>query len=104
MSVFRYSAVDVEGKERQGTIDAVNIDLAIAALQRRGLVLSKIDENTGNGGIFSSRIKLFERVSNADVVMISRQITTLFEAQVSALRAFKLLATEARTPQLSEKL
>jgi type IV pilus assembly protein PilC len=104
MSVFKYSAVDAEGKERQGTIDAVNMDLAIAALQRRGLVLSRIDEDKGNGGVFNSRIRLFERVTNADIVMVSRQITTLFEAQVSALRAFKLLAAEARTPQLAEKL
>jgi type IV pilus assembly protein PilC len=104
MAVFKYSAVDAEGKERQGTIDAVNMDLAIAALQRRGLVLSKIDEDKGQGGMFQSRLKLFERVTNADIVMVSRQITTLFEAQVSALRAFKLLAAEARTPQLAEKL
>lgn len=104
MSVYRYSAVDAEGKERQGTIDAVNIDLAIAALQRRGLILSKIDEDKAGGNLFASRIRLFERVTNADVVMVSRQITTLFEAQVSALRAFKLLAAEARTPQLAEKL
>ena len=104
MAVFKYSAVDAEGKERQGTIDAVNMDLAIAALQRRGLILSRIDEDKGDRTMFSTRIKLFERVSNADVVMVSRQITTLFEAQVSALRAFKLLAAEARTPQLAEKL
>jgi type IV pilus assembly protein PilC len=36
--------------------------------------------------------------------MLSRQITTLFEAQVSALRAFRLLAAEARTPTLGQKL
>ena len=36
--------------------------------------------------------------------MLSRQITTLFEAQVSALRAFRLLAAEARTPLLGSKL
>ena len=36
--------------------------------------------------------------------MVSRQITTLFEAQVSALHAFRLLASEARTPKLAEKL
>ena len=43
-------------------------------------------------------------VCNSDVVMVSRQITTLFEAQVSALRAFRLLAAEARTPLLGEVL
>jgi type II secretory pathway component PulF len=81
------------------------MDLAIAALQRRGLVLSKIDED--KGGIRESFLRassFLSAVTNADIVMVSRQITTLFEAQVSALRAFKLLASEARTPQLAEKL
>jgi len=50
------------------------------------------------------RIPFFDRVSNADVVVLSRQITVLFEAQISALRAFRLLAAEARTPQLADRL
>ena len=103
MAVFNYSALDVEGHERQGTIDAVSIDVAITAIQRRGLVISSIapeDTKTGLG----KNISFFNRVTNADVVMLSRQITTLFEAQVSALRAFRLLAAEARTPVLGEKL
>ena len=103
MALFTYTALDAQGNERHGTIDAVNMDIAIAALQRRGLVISGIDpvENTS---LLSKRFSLFDRVTNADVVMLSRQITTLFEAQVSALRAFRLLAAEARTPALGEKL
>ena len=42
MAIFSYKAVDAEGAERAGTIDAVNIDIAIAAIQRRGLVISAI--------------------------------------------------------------
>ncbi len=103
MAVFTYSALDQEGHERQGTIDAVNTDVAIAALQRRGLIISSI-ESDEQKSVLGSRISLFERVTNADVVMLSRQITTLFEAQVSALRAFRLLAAEARTPILGKKL
>jgi type IV pilus assembly protein PilC len=103
MSVFSYAALDNDGNERKGTIDAVNIDVAITALQRRGLVISRIDPEDSKLQ-FGSRIRLFERVSNGDVVMLSRQMCTLFEAQVSALRAFRLLATEARTQLLSEKL
>jgi type IV pilus assembly protein PilC len=49
-------------------------------------------------------MQIFNRITTADIVMLSRQMTTLFEAQVSALRAFRLLAAEARTPQLSAKL
>src|SRR3990172_5853839 len=103
MSIFTYTALDAEGNERQGTIDAVNMDIAIAALQRRGLVISGIDP-AEKPTMFSVRLSFFDRVTNADVVMLSRQITTLFEAQVSALRAFRLLAAEARTPTLAEKL
>ena len=103
MAIFTYTALDAEGNERQGTIDAVNMDIAIAALQRRGLVISGIDP-AEKPTMFSARLSFFDRVTNADVVMLSRQITTLFEAQVSALRAFRLLAAEARTPALGEKL
>src|SRR3989344_5806277 len=103
MALFTYTALDTEGNERRGTIDAVNMDIAIAALQRRGLVISGIDP-TENASFISKRFSLFDRVTNGDIVMLSRQITTLFEAQVSALRAFRLLAAEARTPALGDKL
>src|SRR3989344_1560452 len=93
MAIFSYKAVDAEGAERAGTIDAVNIDIAIAAIQPEQLRVSPW-----------SRISFFDRVTNSDIVMVSRQITTLFEAQVSALHAFRLLASEARTPKLAEKL
>ncbi|OGG56564.1 hypothetical protein A2680_03075 [Candidatus Kaiserbacteria bacterium RIFCSPHIGHO2_01_FULL_55_37] len=103
MAIFNYTALDAEGNQRQGTIDAVNMDVAIAALQRRGLVISGIDPAESKT-LLSKRFSFFDRVNNADVVMLSRQITTLFEAQVSALRAFRLLAAEARTPALGETL
>ncbi|MBM3261367.1 type II secretion system F family protein [Candidatus Kaiserbacteria bacterium] len=104
MAIFEYTGIDAEGNERQGTIDAVNIDLAIAALQRRSIVISKIDPAGKKASLLNFNVSLFNRVTNADIVMISRQITTLFEAQVSALRAFELLAAEARTPTLAAKL
>ena len=103
MAIFSYKAVDAEGAERAGTIDAVNIDIAIAAIQRRGLVISAIQPEQLRVSPWS-RISFFDRVTNSDIVMVSRQITTLFEAQVSALHAFRLLASEARTPKLAEKL
>ncbi|MDB5188269.1 MAG: Type secretion system domain, type pilus assembly protein PilC [Candidatus Kaiserbacteria bacterium] len=104
MAVFSYTAIDSDGKERAGTIDAVNVDLAIGALQRRSLIVSRIDATEATGSIFSGSMVLFDHVKNEDVVMMSRQMTTLFEAQVSALRAFRLLASEARTPLMTKHL
>ncbi len=103
MAVFNYTAIDKDGNERRGSIDAVNMDVAIGALQRRGLIISGIDP-ADSKSIFSTNISIFNRVKNEDVVMLSRQITTLFEAQVSALRAFRLLAAESRTASLGDVL
>lgn len=105
MALFNYKALDAQGVERLGTIDALNIDLAIGALQRRGLIISSIDPDRGKAdSVLSMNLSIFDSVRSSDIVMISRQITTLFEAQVSALRAFRLLASEARTPKLADIL
>lgn len=105
MSLFTYTALDEQGAQRQGTIDAVNVDVAISALQRRGLIISSIDTaEVAQKWNISMSIPFFSGVTGADIVMLSRQMTTLFESQVSALRAFQLLASEARTPQLAAVL
>ena len=105
MAIYTYSALDQDGNKREGTIDAVSMDLAITALQRRGLILSSIDpvKDESKGGL-GRKLTFFDRITGADIVMISRQMMTLFEAQVSALRAFRLLAAEARTQKLADIL
>jgi type II secretory pathway component PulF len=105
MALFTYAALDEQGAKREGTIDAVNVDVAISALQRRGLIISAIDSSEPKKAwSLQSSISLFNGVKGSDIVMLSRQMTTLFESQVSALRAFQLLAAEARTPRLAEVL
>lgn len=105
MALFSYTALDEQGAQRAGTIDAVNVDVAISALQRRGLIISAIDSaEPKQAWSLSNKITLFNGIKGSDIVMLSRQMTTLFESQVSALRAFQLLASEARTPKLAEVL
>lgn len=102
--LFNYQSVDQTGAPKSGSIDAVNVDIAIASLQRRGLVITSIVEADKKTGIFAMNIPWFDRVSNKDVVILSRQLATLFEAQVSALRIFRLLAGESDNKVLSSKL
>ncbi len=49
-------------------------------------------------------ISFFDGLSSRDLVLLSRQIATLFEAQVSALRVFRLLAEQADKPFLRNVL
>jgi len=104
MTLFKYTAIDAQGNERRGTIDAVTEDVAIAALQRRDLIVSSVTPADSAGSLLEGKVSFFERISNKDIVILSRQITTLFGAHVSALRAFSLLATETQNPALQRRL
>jgi len=102
--LFNYEAVDEAGAKKNGSIDAINVDVAISSLQRRGLVLAGIREAEVHGNLLSRNISFLDRISGKDIVILSRQLSTLFEAQVSALRVFRLLAGESENPALRTKL
>jgi len=101
--LFAYKAVTKSGVEQDGVIDAPNQDLAISSLQRRDLVLVSIHPFDNDTSFFGN-IKLFRRVKSAEIVILSRQIATLFEAKVSVLSTFRLLAEESENPLLKDAL
>ncbi|MFZ3011465.1 MAG: type II secretion system F family protein [Minisyncoccia bacterium] len=100
--LFKYKAIDDKGANKEGEIDAPNRDIAISGLQRRGLVVISINEESEKKSIFE--FSFFEKVKPKDVVILSRQIATLFEAQVSALKAFTMLAVNTENKLLGRKL
>lgn len=100
--LFSYRSVDEKGINKEGEIDAPNRDMAISGLQRRGLIIISIKEAKEYKSILD--LKLFERISKKEVVILSRQISTLFEAQVSALKAFTMLSTNSENKLLKKKL
>ncbi len=102
--LFKYKAINEQGAETEGSIDAVNIDIAISSLQRRNFVIKSITPADQAGGLFAKEITIFQRVKNKDIVILSRQMATLFTSQVSALRIFKLLSAEAENKLLRAKL
>src|SRR6185369_3235029 len=100
--LFKYKAVDDNGIKKEGEIDAPNRDIAISGLQRRGLVVISITEEGQNKSFF--QMSFLERVKSKDIVILSRQISTLFEAQVSALKAFTMLSVNTESKLLGKKL
>jgi len=100
--LFKYKVIDSQGLNKEGEIDAPNRDMAIGGLQRRGFLIISIKDETENKSIFS--LTFFEKVSNRDIVILSRQISTLFEAQVSALKAFTMMAANTENKLLGKKL
>jgi type II secretory pathway component PulF len=78
--------------------------VAIGSLQRRGLVISSISPAEGEASFWEKNIALFSHVPGKEIVILSRQLATLFVAQVSALRIFRLLSEESPNKILRTKL
>lgn len=105
--LFNYKAIDNANIQREGTVEAPSVDAAISAVQKRGYTLISIDETAGNDGLagmLQIEFSFFQSVSNKEIVILSRQIATLFQAQVSPLRIFRLLSAEVENPKLQTAL
>ena len=100
--IFVYKAITKEGRETSGDITAQNQDAAINALQRSGLVVVSVRDSEQKN-IFEFDINIFKRVSSKEMAIISRQIATLLDAHVPALKTFRLIALEDENPLVSKK-
>jgi type IV pilus assembly protein PilC len=100
--LFNYKALENTGAKKEGQIEAVTIDIAIDALQKRGLIIADIGPAVTEK--WYEKFSLGAKVKNKDIVILSRQMATLFEAQVSALKIFNLLAAEIENKYLQKVL
>lgn len=97
--LFNYTVLTPEGVQNKGQIDAQNKDVAISSLQRRGFVVVSVTPEIQKN-FLEKNISFFDRVAAKDVVIMSRQISALFEAQVSAVKAFTLLSDNIKNKTL----
>ncbi len=102
--IFSYKAIDQNNASREGTVEATNIDAAISTVQKRGYTVISIEPIEEKKAFYEIQFDWFQGVSNKEVVILSRQLATLFDAQVSALRIFRLMAAESESPQLRNVL
>ncbi len=105
--LFTYVALDNANIQREGTVEASSTDAAISAVQKRGYTILSIDEVKTKGNVLTllnTDFAIFQSVSTKEVVILSRQIATLFQAQVSPLRIFRLLSAEIENPQLKNTM
>lgn len=102
--LFEYRAIDKKGNEHVGEVVANDVDAAINTVRDQGYSVLSIKETKEGFDIFNIEIELFNSVSNKEIVILSRQIATLFQAQVSALRVFRLLGAEMDNPLLKKTM
>ncbi len=102
--LFSYKAVDKMNEPRDGTVDATSMESAMETVKLRGYTIISIEPLDKSKSFFDMEFDWFQHVSNKEIVILSRQLATLFEAQVSALRIFRLLGAEAENTMLRSTL
>jgi type IV pilus assembly protein PilC len=100
--LYLYKALDNAGVAKEGSIEAVSIEVAIDGLQSRGLIIAEIEPAEKESWL--SKFSIGSGVSNKDLVILSQQMSTLFSAQVSALKIFVLLSAEVENDTLRRSL
>lgn len=102
--LFKYVAVDGVNAQREGTVEAASPEAAISAVEKRGYTIISIDAIEEKSSLLNIEFTLFSTISNKEIVILSRQIATLFDAHVSPLRIFRLLSAEIENPALKKIL
>ena len=92
--LFNYKVRTTDGALKEGQLEAVSMDAAIEGLQRRNFIVVNVVPSGSEGGLAAMLGVSLERVSNRDVVLISRQLATLFDAKIPVLEALKTMAGE----------
>ena len=97
MATFEYRARDKGGEIRQGVIEAGSQEGAVDTLHQAGLVVVSIQEKAVP---LLLRLNLSGGVRQKDLVIFSRQLATLFEAQIPVVQALKTLVAETQRKTL----
>ena len=105
MATFQYKARTREGEQRDGNVEAPNLEMAIDSLQRQNLIILSIDPVREVRTFFKDgKLALFNGVSQKDVVVLSRQLSTLFEAKVPVVQSLKTLVNESGGASMKEAM
>ena len=95
---YSYEARTPEGVTKSGTIEAPTQEAALGVLQSQSLLALSLVEVTG-GIKLNTEIKFLSRVKTEEIVVFSRQLAVLFDAQVPLLSSLHSLAEQTDNPK-----
>src|SRR3954471_6017579 len=98
MPAFTYTARALNGDLRTATIDAPNRDEVVAQLKRQRLNVVKIDEAKE----VAKKKKKGGKISMRDIVIFTRQFSTMINAGLPLVQALDILAKQSENPALKD--
>ena len=96
MPQFTYTARAVNGDLKSATIEAPNRDEVIKQLMQQRLNVVKIDEGS------AQKRKRLGAIKMRDIVIFTRQFSTMINAGLPLVQALDILATQSENPALKD--
>jgi len=95
--MFSWDGVDAQGKKANGTIEAINLDLAKALLMRQGITKPKVRK-------FKPNAKRGGKITSSEITVFARQLTTMMGSGVPLVQSFQILGSSHENKAMAEML
>ena len=85
MAVFRYRAINAQGKKAEGIIQAPSAQNARRSLQQKGIFVRELiqDKEKKERELFPALAKILYRVKKTELGLLARRLGTLLDAGLS---------------------
>ena len=120
MPKFKYDALNAAGQETSGTIDASDETAALSSIRKQGLFPTKVEMVAGKkkkvkaaGGKKKTGMQMdikiglpafLQRVKAKQLMIFTRQLSTLINAGMPLLRCLQVLQRQERNPALKRAI
>ena len=110
MPQYSYKAIDSNGKERRGNVNASSSEEANSQLSDMGLMPTEVVESKAKGKRGKANPKrgekkknsLFGRINNEELTLFTRQLATLLRSGVPLLRALDVMERQEKNAKLAQ--
>jgi type IV pilus assembly protein PilC len=100
MATYAFKALDLGGAPSKGEIEASDKQAVASQLRSRGLIVVDIEEHApANAGDILAR---FQKVKADDLVIATRQLSTMVSSGMSLLRALYVIEEQTESDKLRE--
>jgi type IV pilus assembly protein PilC len=101
MAKFSYTAISKDGKTIQGVAESANKESLVALLSRQGVRPLVVKASTGASG-FNINIGGSKKVKLKDLVVFTRQLSTMIAAGVPLIRSLATLQSQTQNKYFKE--
>jgi type II secretory pathway component PulF len=93
---FAFKAKDKKGVTREGSVEAASPQAAVDVLQKNELIPLYVEEEKREGFNLKRLLKLFQKVSDKELMLFFKQLSILIEARVPIITALEAVKDQTK--------